>query len=220
MNFADRISKHMDAMSSIFQPGLNWQNTIPIDLSGSNREFDGLSEGEWDGAIERKISDARAIAAVGGYLEDRQVYRDKPNFVGEEDRSVHIGVDVFMPADTALFAPLNARVHCITNRPTSGDYGPVIVLRHELEGLAFHTLYGHLSMDTLNGLKAGQTVTAGDRIGAIGARPTNGDWPPHLHFQVIIDLQELDDNYPGVARPSDLDFYRQNCPDPMPFLVR
>ena len=220
MNFAELIARHDDNLSPIFNPGLDWQKTIPIDLSTRNREFDGLSELEWDLAIERKIVNAGAIAAVGGYLEDRQVYRDKPNFVGEEDRSVHIGIDVFMPAGTPLYAPLEGLVHCVENRPVSGDYGPVVVLRHELEGLVFHSLYGHLSLDSLQTVSAGEQVAAGDRIAAIGERPSNGDWPPHLHFQLIIDLQGLDDNYPGVARPSELDFYRRNCPDPMPFLVR
>ena len=195
-------------------------NTIHIDLSTANREFDGLAKSEWDRAIENKISAAGAVAAVGGYLEQRSVYEDTPNFKGDEDRNVHIGVDVFIPAETPVHAPLAGEVHCFANRQGEGDYGPVIILRHELDDFVFHSLYGHLTETSLDGLSRGMTVEAGAPIARIGERPHNGDWPPHLHFQLIGDLQGLDDNYPGVAHAADLDFYRDNCPDPGALIVR
>ena len=160
-----------------------------------------------------------AIAGVGGYLEKRSVYEDTPNFEGDEDRNIHIGVDVFIPAGTAVRAPLAGEVYCFANRQGVGDYGPVILLRHELDGVAFHSLYGHLTESSLDGLDRGMTVDAGTAIASIGRRPRNGDWPPHLHFQLIRDLQDLDDNYPGVAHAADLDFYRVNCPDPGALIV-
>ncbi len=214
MNLDELIERHRDRLVPMFDPELTPANTIHIDLSTSNHEFDGLSKLEWDRAIEKKIADAGAIAAVGGYLEKRSVYEDTPNFEGDADRNVHIGVDVFMPAGTPLQAPLAGEVHCFANRQGVGDYGPVIILRHELDGVAFHSLYGHLTESSLEGLSQGMTVEAGTPIASIGDRPRNGDWPPHLHFQLIQDLQGLDDNYPGVAHAADLDFYRVNCPDP------
>jgi hypothetical protein len=42
----------------------------------------------------------------------------------------------------------------------------------------------------------------------------NGDWPPHLHFQLIWDLGGKWGDYPGVAAERDLEFYKENCPDP------
>lgn len=204
----------------MFDPELTTANTIHIDLSTSNHEFDGLSQSEWDRAIENKIADAGAIAAVGGYLEKRSVYENTPNFKGDEQRNVHIGVDVFIPAGTSVHAPLAGEVHCFANRQGVGDYGPVIVLRHELDGSAFHSLYGHLTEASLRGLYRGMTVDAGAAIAEIGDRPLNGDWPPHLHFQLICDLQGQDDDYPGVAHAADLDFYRVNCPDPGALVVR
>ena len=124
-----------------------------------------------------------------------------------------------MPAGTPIFAPLAGTVHSFANRATPGDYGPVIILRHELDGIEFHALYGHLTEASLDGLAAGMSIDAGARVAAIGPRPINGDWTPHLHFQLVRDMQGIRGDYPGVVRPADLDFYRDNCPDPMPLLV-
>ena len=220
MSLAETIQRHRQRFVPMFDPELTAANTVGIDLSLENREFDGLGKSEWDRAIENKIAAAGAVAAVGGYLEQRSVYRDTPNFKGDEDRNVHIGVDVFIAAETQVYAPLAGEVHCCANRQGEGDYGPVIILRHELDGMVFHSLYGHLTEASLDGMSRGMAVDAGAPIARIGIRPRNGDWPPHLHFQLIRDLQGLDDNYPGVARASDLGFYRVNCPDPGDLIVR
>ena len=219
MKLAELIERHRHRFVPMFDPQLTAANTIHIDLSTSNREFDGLDKAGWDRAIENRIADAGAIAAVGGYLEKRSVYENTPNFRGDEDRTVHIGVDVFMPAGTLVHAPLAGEVYCFANRQVEGDYGPVILLRHELEGIAFHSLYGHLTESSLDGLNPGMAIDAGAPIARIGDRPRNGDWSPHLHFQLIHELQGLDDDYPGVARAADLDFYRLNCPDPGALIV-
>src|SRR5207237_423884 len=49
---------------------------------------------------------------------------------------------------------------------------------------------------------------------AIGAPPINGDWPPHLHFQIIIDLLELDRDFPGVAFASQRAIWTSLSPNP------
>ena len=219
MTLAELIQQRSDAFVPMFDPPLDSDNTIAIDLSTTNREFDGLSKLEWDQAIEAKIAGAGAIAAVGGYLEKRSVYESTPNFEGEADRNIHIGVDVFVPAGTAIHAPLAGEICCFANRQGVGDYGPVIILRHELGGECFHSLYGHLTEASLHELEADQPISAGAKIAEVGDRPQNGDWPPHLHFQLIRDLQGLDDNYPGVAHARDLEFYRENCPDPNSLIV-
>jgi murein DD-endopeptidase MepM/ murein hydrolase activator NlpD len=214
MNLATLIENNRHQFVSMFRPELNKLNTIHIDLSAGNHEFDGLSEAQLDFAIVDKIEQAAAIAAVGGYLENRSVYRDTELFQGQADRSIHLGVDVFMPAGTAVYAPLEAEVCCFANRPMFGDYGPVIILRHQLDGIEFHSLYGHLAQTSLDGLSDGKLFAAGEKIGEMGLRPANGNWPPHLHFQLIGDLQGLGHDYPGVARAPDLGFYQLNCPDP------
>ncbi len=214
MNLAELIETYHDRFVPMFNPALNAGNTIQIDLSSKNHKFDGLGEKQLDLAIVEKIEQAGAIAAVGGYLENRSIYKDIELFQGQVDRSIHIGVDVFMPAGTSIYAPLAGEVCSFANRPLLGDYGPVIILHHQLDGIEFHSLYGHLAETSLDGLSNGKVFAAGEKIAELGSRPTNGNWPPHLHFQVIGDLQGLGHDYPGVARAADLDFYKTNCPDP------
>lgn len=219
MNLAQLIERHRNAFRPIFEPALCASNTIYMQLSSSGDGFGDLDEAELDAAIFDRIEQAGAIAGVGGYLENRSVYRDTDLFQGDAERSMHIGVDVFLPAGTPVYAPLDATVQSFANRQVYGDYGPVIILRHELDGFEFHSLYGHLSEASLQGLAEGQAIAAGARLGEIGPRPLNGNWTPHLHFQLVRDMQGYRGDYPGVVRPDELDFYRENCPDPNPLLL-
>jgi murein DD-endopeptidase MepM/ murein hydrolase activator NlpD len=219
MNLDTFINKNRDAFTPMFDPVLTRANTMHMDLSTSNNEFDGLGESELDAAILNKLAAAGVLAGVGGYLENRGMYQDTDLFQGDAERSIHIGVDVFMPAGTVVHAPLGGTVQSFANRQLSGDYGPVIILRHEYDNFEFHTLYGHLSEASLEGLFEGKPVAAGEKIAAFGPRPVNGNWPPHLHFQLVEDMQSYRGDYPGVVRPAELEFFKQNCPDPMALIV-
>ena len=219
MSFADFKKDNRSSFASMFEPMLSVQNTVYMELSSANNAFEGLSEAEIDRAVFRGIEDAGAIAGVGGYLENRAVYRDTDLFRGDEERCIHIGVDVFMPAGTPIFAPLAGEVHSFANRQVNGDYGPVIILRHRLDDFEFHSLYGHLAEAALEGLYDGKPFTSGEKIAEIGPRPVNGNWTPHLHFQLIQDMQDYHGDYPGVVRPADLDFFKRNCPDPSVLIV-
>jgi murein DD-endopeptidase MepM/ murein hydrolase activator NlpD len=219
MSFEDFIKDNRAAFRPMFEPVLTDENTVYMELSTASNAFAGMNETEIDAAVFEKIEDAGAIAGVGGYLENRSVYRDTELFRGDEERCIHIGVDVFMPSETPIFAPLDGEVQSFANRQLSGDYGPVIILRHRLNDFEFHSLYGHLAQDSLDGLYDGKPVASGEKIAAIGPRPVNGNWTPHLHFQLIQDMQDYRGDYPGVVRPADVDFFKQNCPDPSILIV-
>ena len=136
---------------------------------------------------------------LGGYAEDRSIY-SQPLFApeGEEPRTLHIGLDIFAPADTAIFAPLMARVHSVADNSNAGDYGPTLILEHAPKpGLVFFTLYGHLSRASVRPLKRGQAFMPGEAIAALGKRHENGGWPPHLHFQVILEIGNWKGDFPG-----------------------
>jgi peptidoglycan LD-endopeptidase LytH len=156
---------------------------------------------------------------AGGYSEDRSLYT-QPLFApeGEEPRTVHLGIDIFAPAGADVFAPLSSRVHSSQINDNPGDYGPTIILEHQAGPEKFHTLYGHLSRDSLKGLKPGAAFMAGERIASLGTKRENGGWPPHLHFQVILDIGKARGDYPGVAKRSEQERWLSICPDPRPLL--
>ncbi len=58
------------------------------------------------------------------------------------------------------------------------------------------------------------SVQKGQQIATLGLPPINGDYAPHLHFQIIIDMEGKFGDYPGVCSENTLAFYKENCPDP------
>ncbi len=186
-----------------------------IDLTASNKDLSEVNiddEQSFTSYIFNAIKDAGAIYGAGGYRKNRIVYSRSEVFEG--DRSVHLGVDLWAPAGEKVFSPLDGVIHSFQDNNSHGDYGPTIILRHELDGISFHTLYGHLSKNSLVHKKPGQKVNKGECIGFLGEYEENVHWPPHLHFQVINDLMGRQGDYPGVARPSESEKYLDNCPDP------
>ncbi len=169
--------------------------------------------------IFRYLEDHNAEIGIGGYLETRPFYTtDAYQVIGNDGpkwRSVHIGLDFWDLAGTAVFAPIPGHVHSFQNNDADCDYGPTIILEHQVnEDLTFYTLYGHLSIDSLEGLSLGQAVQAGQKIASIGPAPENGNWPPHLHFQLILDLMGKEGDFPGVAYPHEIKVWGSLCPDP------
>jgi 4-aminobutyrate aminotransferase-like enzyme/Ser/Thr protein kinase RdoA (MazF antagonist)/murein DD-endopeptidase MepM/ murein hydrolase activator NlpD len=166
------------------------------------------------------MRDAGAEIGVGGYDEARVIYATDgfaSGAVTEERRTVHIGIDITLPAGSPLYAPLEGVVHGFEDARARLDYGPVIILRHDIPGdrpLAFYTLYGHLDRQSIEDLSIGRRVTAGERFAAIGAAPENGDWWPHVHFQIITDMLDVPCNFNGVAPASQRGTWLSLSPDP------
>jgi len=157
-----------------------------------------------------------AVVALGRYNEHRPFYT-APAFQGEhggEPRTVHLGADLFLEPGSPVFAPLDGVVHATADNAARLDYGPTIILAHRLAGETFYTLYGHLDERSLKGLEPGTCVVRGQTLGMIGDRPRNGDWPPHLHFQITLDLLGCQGDFPGVAQRSLRQAWLDLCPDP------
>jgi 4-aminobutyrate aminotransferase-like enzyme/Ser/Thr protein kinase RdoA (MazF antagonist) len=166
------------------------------------------------GALQR----AGAAVAVGRYDEPRLLY-SSALFGGEvpidERRTVHLGVDLFAAPGSVIEAPLDGVVHVLADKPAPLDYGPLVILRHATgEGEALFTLYGHLSRATLAGLAVGQRIDRGQPFARVGPPDENGGWPPHVHFQVILDLLEKDADFPGVAYARERALWTSLSPDP------
>ena len=133
---------------------------------------------------------------------------------GLEPRRLHLGVDIWGPAGTRVMAPLDSIVHSFAFNNNDSDYGATLILSHNLEGVAFHTLYGHLSLNSIKNLTEGQRIQKGEVVAEFGMRFENGNWPPHLHFQVIEDMEHWKGDYPGVCRFSEREQWLGNSPDP------
>lgn len=168
--------------------------------------------------VFRHMEDRGATIGIGRYLEPRAFYLTEI-FAGRrgdprERRTIHTGIDIFDRAGAEVRAPLAGRVFSIADHGQGLDYGPTIILEHDGPGGPFWTLYGHLEAASVADLAPGAEVAAGDLIARIGAYPENGDWPPHLHFQILTDLLDFEDQFPGVALPRELDVWASFSPDP------
>ena len=169
--------------------------------------------------IWHEMEAAGVKAAIGRYDEARMIYTSplfvKGDGLTEEHRVVHIGMDLYAEAGSAVHAPIAGKVFAFSNNKAPQDYGPVVILEHATDrGELFYTLYGHLSTDTLKELYAGKPIARGERFARIGAADVNGGWTPHLHFQIITDLLDLGCDFPGVARSGERNLWTLFSPDP------
>ena len=164
--------------------------------------------------INYKLKTSHSKFGIGGYDENRTVYsRSKVFDTADEPRRLHLGVDIWGNAGTPVFAALQGMVHSFAFNDNYGDYGATIILQHELDGVTFYTLYGHLSIKDLDGLYEEKPIAKGELIAHFGLPEENGQWPPHLHFQIINDMENKVGDYPGVCKLSEREMYLANCPN-------
>ncbi len=146
----------------------------------------------------------------------RNLYQRSTHFNNEstEERNIHLGIDLWSAAGSSVICPLDGIVHSFNNNTEIGDYGPTIILKHSIKKETFYTLYGHLSLESIENLKIGMPFKKGNQLATLGIAEINGDYAPHLHFQIIKNIGDYRGDYPGVCSQSNLDFYKDNCPDP------
>ncbi|MGS0747177.1 peptidoglycan DD-metalloendopeptidase family protein [Halpernia sp. GG3] len=198
---------------------IDYKNYVALDLSASRTDkldLDLADAKMFEEFVENHLSQNNAKVAFGGYLEHRNLYKRSENFNDKntEERNIHIGLDLWIKAGTSVLSALDGKIHSFQNNMAHGDYGPTIILEHHIDGLIFYTLYGHLSLESLDGKTEGQSVKKGQKIAELGKPPINGDYAPHLHFQIIKDIENKKGDYPGVCSSKDVDFYKENCPNP------
>ncbi|KAF9657637.1 peptidoglycan DD-metalloendopeptidase family protein [Tenacibaculum sp. ZH5_bin.1] len=203
----------------VINANISFNEYIPISIAASNKEltFDVSSSKEWEAYLENYFFKHKKTVAFGGYLEVRDIYNRSEHFnkLSEENqRNIHLGIDLWCDAGTDILAVLDGEIHSFKNNVNYGDYGPTIILKHSIEGNEFYSLYGHLSLESLEDISVGKKVKQGEKIGTLGDSSVNGDYAPHLHFQLIIDIEDYYGDYPGVSSKKTLDFYKQNCPNP------
>ncbi|WP_029037950.1 peptidoglycan DD-metalloendopeptidase family protein [Salinimicrobium xinjiangense] len=217
--------KFLTGLATGFTPvidaGFSLEDYQHIDLSVNNKE---LSQAQLDSPdafqkyLDTFLRKHDKNIAYGGYNEHRGLYKRSGLFSAAEEeeliRNIHIGVDVWAAAGTAVLSVLDGKIHSFRDNDNFGDYGPTIILEHEAEGKNFYSLYGHLQRSSLAGLRVGQEVRQGQKIAALGDASENGNYAPHLHFQIILDMEGKEGDYPGVANRREIDHFLANCPDP------
>jgi hypothetical protein len=193
-------------------------NLLTLNLTKENTELtaDIISNvakfGSW---VNDKLKQHKCSYGIGGYMEYRSIYIGIPLFeTTDEPRLLHLGIDIWGDSSTPVYAPMDGIIHSFADNNHHGDYGPTLILQHDLNGLTFYSLYGHLSRKNLEGLSIGIPIKRGQLIANLGTADENGHWPPHLHFQLMLNMEGNMGDYPGACRLSEKDRYLENIIDP------
>lgn len=202
-----------------FDPGS--QRLVQMDFTASNTSLTAeiiADTSLFENYITAHLAKNYATYGIGGYGEHRTIYQRSELFdandITEEPRRLHLGTDIWGKEYTRVYTPLEGIIHSTGFHVQRGDYGAVIIVEHQISGMIFYTLYGHLTLDSIHGKTAGDKVSKGQLIATFGQPHENGHWPPHLHFQLITDLQGRVGDYPGVCRYAERKDWLSRSPDP------
>ncbi|MEO6220372.1 MAG: peptidoglycan DD-metalloendopeptidase family protein [Ginsengibacter sp.] len=222
------LKSHTNKFYPIVEFNPNYEKLVSFDLSESNQDLKRINvedTQEFSRYIFEYLKIQNAKFGYGGYNERRSLYNksnlfnnnltgQQKSLTTEEPRRLHIGIDIWGKAGTGIFSPLDGSVHSFAFNDQYGDYGATIILRHQLEGMDFYTLYGHLSLCDIKDLNTGLKISGGQKLAHFGEPAENGHWPPHLHFQIIKNIASFVGDYPGVCKLSESKQYLENSPDP------
>ena len=213
------LDAHPEVVGKVVDFNAAADSLCQFDLTEENRELTSeivSDTGKFSQWVNDQLHNNKCRYGVGGYMENRTIYAGIPLFEDgiNEPRFLHLGVDIWADAGTSVYAPLAGKVHSFNDNNNLGDYGPAIILEHDLNGLKLFSLYGHLSRKNLDDLSIGMPVECNQTIGNFGAVGENGHWPPHLHFQLMFDMEGKRGDYPGACRFSEKERYLKNIPDP------
>jgi murein DD-endopeptidase MepM/ murein hydrolase activator NlpD len=179
-----------------FKPVMNFPKPLQPVLLNENSYPDSVKSMNWQ---------------VGGYLENRKGMYSSELY--KATRYIHLGIDVWAPAGEPVFAISDGVLYGVKDNNNHLDYGPTVILAHEIEEITFYMLYGHLSRDSLKDLRPGQQFKAGELVARLGDFEENGGWVPHLHVQLGLS-EPIGVDMPGVCAPDEIEYHRNMHPDP------
>lgn len=203
-------------------PTVGRNRVFPLDLSvgstwvGLEKVFNDLEFFEY--RMNRLLTENPDAIPAGGYMEPRPLYTSEAYASygnnGIRHRCTHLGVDFWLPAGTPVHAMFRGKVIVAADDKGDKKYGGLIILEHHENDSCFYTLYGHLSLESIRRLKIGDEIPQGGEIGRLGDTSENGNWAPHLHFQITLSLLGNADDFPGVCYPEQAEIWKGICPDP------
>ena len=223
------ITKHYDVVYNFLKTNI-FSSVLDFDINKVNKSIISFSSRSiftknyvhkpipLTNKINTYLKKNNSQLGIGLYKEKRNVYKGS-NYISQLDskkrRNIHVGIDIFSKAGTNIRAPLNGKIFALKDNSFEYDYGPTLILEHKINNNdKFYTIYGHLSKKCLKVMKVGKKIRKGEKIAEIGSFPINGNWPPHLHFQISIDMMGEKDNFPGVTEDILLDLWSKISPDP------
>lgn len=219
--FENWAHKNDFKLSNLF-PTIAKNEVYHLDLSvsskwiGHQEEFNDLDLFQFKINQLQKTIPNKIIA--GGYLEPRPIYTsteyDTIGNKGRESRSIHLGIDYWLPEYTPVHALFDGEVIIAVNDAGNKEYGGLVVLKHTTPSIEFYTLYGHLTVTSATQHTIGDHIKKGEKIAVLGNYPENGNWAPHLHFQIMLSLFNYTIDFPGVAYFSELNTWKSICPNP------
>ncbi len=215
------LTENRNNLSPILGYSLAQKEVVELDLSIENQELQTIGLSAY---IQKMLKNGEI--GIGGYGEHRAIYNSSTHFSGDE-RCIHLGIDIWAEAETVICAPLKGKVHSFANNQNDKDYGPTIILEHRVSDflkaifaekntendLVFYTLYGHLTTDSVKYIQVGQSIKKGEPFCHIGFEHENGGWHPHLHLQLISDMQGKKGDFAGVASRAAAPQLLAHCPD-------
>ena len=216
------LAQNVKSVAPVLRPHPARQTKHLIDFANAGAPVAAASAAGDQAAATKAYADLVAAhdftLGIGPWGERRIVY-SAPFFASKllegVRRDVHLGLDLFAPAETPLYAPVAGDVVVATIRPDAQDYGGLIVLRHEPEpGIVFHTLWGHLSHGSVRSRRVGEHIAAGGEVARLGAEAENGGWLPHLHLQIVLGNHADISDVPGVGEEPLRPLWRDLFPDP------
>ena len=207
-------------ISNLF-PSVKKTKLNNIDLSVSTKFIESSEVGNleiFQYKIERLQEKFPDKILAGGYLEPRAIYTTdeygKSGNSGNENRTIHIGLDFWLPPKTPVHSIFDGEVVMATNDAGDKEYGGLVVLKHKAKDFNFYTLYGHNSVKSATIHSVGNKIKKGDKISELGNYPENGNWPPHLHFQIMLSMMDFKIDFPGVMYFNQINIWKEICPDP------
>lgn len=159
-------------------------------------------------AIATELQRAVAGIGIGRHGEARHA-RDAYQSIGVEQpvdelATIHLGMDVFVSAGAAVYAPVAGVVDDIV----ADDGEARVVLQHApAGGPNFFTLFRHLAADSVAALARGQSIARGQVLGAVAVTA-------HIHFQLALDLLGRGADFPHRAPVAERAAWATLSPDP------
>lgn len=215
---AAAIRTHLAALrtSPLFLPNIAQSRSMALPTEGKLPDMPAFSDRAFDGWFEAQAHGA-LLYGLGAYGERRSVYKT-PQFAdagSPERRTVHLGIDVFAPAMTPVYAPIAGTVLYVTYNADPLDFGHTLILQHDADDIPFYSLYGHLAKTLPDLLRVGDTVAPGQHIAHLGDWHENGGWAAHVHFQIMSTmLQQNGGFFFAVGHESLLDVWSDIVLDP------